>query len=84
MDLIVGRLRRDPHFADRMDELPASVFAVEATTMERFLDGLNERFGGARSWAMTAGISERAQALFDLLVEDVTSPRSDAGREETE
>ena len=85
MDLIVGRLRRDPHFADRMDELPASVFAVEATTMERFLDGLNEQYGGARSWAMTAGISEKElEALFDLLVEDVTSPRSDAGREETE
>jgi protein-tyrosine phosphatase len=71
MDLIIGRLRRDPHFADRMDELPASVFAVEASTMERFLDGLEEQFGGARAWALGAGISEsQVDVLAHLLIED--------------
>lgn len=73
MDLIVGRLRRDPHFADRIDDLPHSVFAVEAVTMERFLDGLDERFSGARSWVLGAGISERElESLVGLLVEDKT------------
>ena len=71
MDLIIGRLRRDPHFADRMDELPPSVFAVEASTMECFLDGLDERFGGARTWARGAGITEaQLESLVHLLVED--------------
>lgn len=71
MDLILGRLRRDPHFADRIDELPASVFKVEASTMERFLEGLDERFGGARSWALGAGVTEsQFESLSHLLVED--------------
>jgi protein-tyrosine phosphatase len=70
MDLIIGRLRRDPHFAHRIDKLPASVFMVEATTIERFLDGLHERHGGARSWALAAGVGqEHLDALVDTLVE---------------
>ena len=71
MDLILGRLRRDPHFADRLDELPPSVFAVEASTMERFLDGVDERFGGARAWAFGAGVEEaQLKSLVHLLVAD--------------
>jgi protein-tyrosine phosphatase len=71
MDLILGRLRRDPQYADRFDELPPSVFVVEASTMEGFLDGLERRFGGARAWALGAGVAEeRLDAMVHLLVED--------------
>lgn len=71
MDLILGRLRRDPRFADRMDELPPSVFAVEASTMERFLDGLDDRFGGGRAWARGVGVTEgQLESLVHLLVQD--------------
>jgi protein tyrosine/serine phosphatase len=71
MDLILGRLRRDPQYADRFDELPPSVFVVEASTMEGFLDGLDERFGGARKWALGVGVTEAQLDLMDhLLVED--------------
>ncbi|HYA69370.1 MAG TPA: tyrosine-protein phosphatase [Acidimicrobiales bacterium] len=70
MDLIIGRLRRDPHFADRIEELPRSVFTVEAATMERFLDGLDDRYGGARPWALQAGlVTADLDALIDILVE---------------
>ncbi len=70
MDLIIGRLRRDPHFAGRVDELPPSVFTVEASTMERFLDGLREQFGGAAAWALGAGVPPaHIDALADLLLE---------------
>jgi protein-tyrosine phosphatase len=70
MDLIIGRLRRDPHFADRIDELPPSVFTVEGATMERFLDGLDERYGGAHAWARAAGVAAAdLDALVGLLVE---------------
>ncbi|HEY7948755.1 MAG TPA: tyrosine-protein phosphatase [Acidimicrobiales bacterium] len=71
MDLLLGRLRRDPHFADRFDQLPPSVFVVEAATMEAFLDGLHERYGGARRWAIGAGVAkEELDALTRLLLED--------------
>ncbi len=70
MDLIIERLRRDPHFAGRVDELPPSVFSVEADTMERFLDGLHEQFGGAAAWALSAGVAQaHLDALAHLLLE---------------
>jgi protein-tyrosine phosphatase len=70
MDLIMGRLRRDPLYADRIDGLPASVFSVEASTMERFLEGLDDRYGGARSWALEAGVGEEhLYAMGDILVD---------------
>jgi protein-tyrosine phosphatase len=72
MDLILGRLRRDPYFADRIADLPPSLFAVEASTMESFLDGLDQRFGGARRWALGAGVTEtQLRALERLLLEAV-------------
>jgi protein-tyrosine phosphatase len=72
IDLILGRLRRDPYFADRIADLPSSVFAVEASTMECFLDGLDKRFGGARRWALGAGVTEaQLKALEHLLLEPV-------------
>jgi protein-tyrosine phosphatase len=71
LDLILGRLRRDPYYADRMNEMPPSVFVVEASTMESFLDGLEERHGGAREWALGAGIpAAQLEALQRLLVLD--------------
>jgi protein-tyrosine phosphatase len=73
MDLILGRLRRDPRYADRMNDMPASVFVVEASSMERFLDGLEQRFGGARAWALGAGIAEaQLEAMTHLVVDDDT------------
>jgi len=71
MDLILGRLRRDPHLGPRVHELPPSVFVVEAATMEGFLDGLDERYGGARRWALDAGVAEEElDTLARLLLED--------------
>jgi protein tyrosine/serine phosphatase len=70
MDLIRARLRRDPIYRDRIDQIPASRLAVEATTMERFLEELHRRHGGARAWAVGAGLAPgRADQLVDLLLE---------------
>ena len=60
MPLIVGRYRSDPALADRMATVPASRFSVEAATMQRFLTGLHDQFGGARAWATTAGVPASA------------------------
>lgn len=70
MELIMGRYRADPAFAARMAKVPASRFGVEASTMERFLSGLYTRFGGARAWALAAGVSESTvKRIEDLLLE---------------
>jgi hypothetical protein len=58
MPLIMDRLRRDPSVGDRVDELPPHLFAVEAATMERFIDLLYEQYGGAYAWARQAGVAE--------------------------
>jgi protein-tyrosine phosphatase len=71
MELILGRLRRDPHFADRIDEMPPFVFKVEASTMEGFLRRLDDTFGGPRQWALGAGITEeQLRSLTRLLLEE--------------
>lgn len=57
LELIVDRIRNDPAYSAGMSKVPASRFTVEAGTMERFLDGLRSDFGGARSWAVGAGLS---------------------------
>ena len=68
--LIMDRWRADPEFAERMAKIPPSRFSVEAPTMEGFLDGLHARHGGARSWALDAGVpAEVLDRLVDLVLE---------------
>ncbi len=70
LDLIVARLRRDPVHGARLAELPASRLEVELETMERFVQLLYERHGGARSWARASGIGQRSlDRLAELLLE---------------
>jgi protein-tyrosine phosphatase len=72
MPLILGRYRADPAFAQRMATVPASRFGVEASTMEGFLTGLQTRFGGARRWAVDAGVPPAAlHQMADQLLEPV-------------
>ena len=68
---IMDRWRADPQFAERMAKVPASRFSVEAPTMEGFLDGLAGRHGGARSWALEAGVPPE---VLDRLVAQVLEP----------
>lgn len=67
---IMDRWRRDPEFADRMAKVPDSRFSVEASTMHGFLSQLQDRYGGARAWALEAGVPAGAlDNMIDLLVE---------------
>ncbi|MHB1710917.1 MAG: tyrosine-protein phosphatase [Acidimicrobiales bacterium] len=74
LELIMGRLRADPATAAQMGRVPASRFSVEASTMERFLDRLYREFGGGRSWALEAGVSQDDLAAMKAgLLEPVRS-----------
>jgi protein tyrosine/serine phosphatase len=55
---IVDFLRRRPSYVERLDQLSPSALDSEPRTMRQFLGLLNERYGGARSWALTSGVSE--------------------------
>ena len=67
---IMERWLAEPEFAERMAKVPASRFSVEASTMEGFLDQLQVRCGGAREWALDAGLpAEVLDRMADLLLE---------------
>jgi rhodanese-related sulfurtransferase len=68
MPMILERYHTDPAFAERMATVPASRFSVEAATMERFLGGLRDRYGGARAWATAAGVQAEALDRIDALL----------------
>jgi protein-tyrosine phosphatase len=80
MDAIVERLSRN-RTEGGMDfqipaQIPAGALTVEATTMEEFLDGVDQRHGGARRWALAAGVPDDAlEALSTLLVTTTLGPR---------
>ncbi len=56
MELIVARFLRNTGDTRTIDELPAKALTLDAGAMEGFLEGLDERHGGARQWALSAGV----------------------------
>jgi len=67
---IMERWLADPEFAERMAKVPATRFSVEASTMEGFLAQLQARYGGAREWALDAGVpADVLDRMVDLLLE---------------
>ena len=70
LSFILERWLADPEFAERMAKVPATRFSVEASTMEGFLDQLQLRYGGAREWALDAGVpAEVLDRMVGLLLE---------------
>lgn len=70
LTFIMDRWRADPDFAERVAKVPASRFSVEAPTMEGFLATLANRYGGARAWAIEAGVApETLDRMVELLLE---------------
>lgn len=71
-DEIISFLRRRPSYVERLDQLPPTALDSEPGTMREFLGLLNESYGGARSWALTAGVSETTlRRLESTLLEPV-------------
>ena len=69
MDLIMSRVTGLPDAEARIAEIPQFLLRAEAATMETFLDLLRQRHGGAREWAVSAGVPvETLDAMPALLV----------------
>ncbi len=70
VSLILDKLRRDPVHRDAIEQSDPLLFEAKPTTMARFLDELELRHGGARSWLLDAGVArEELDALSNELLE---------------
>jgi protein-tyrosine phosphatase len=54
---ILDRLAADPLHGASVAQMPADRRTVRPEAMRRFLDLLDEKYGGARSWAASAGLA---------------------------
>jgi protein-tyrosine phosphatase len=75
IDMIRARLRRDPVWGERIDQIPASRLSVQEGTMDQFLAALHERHGGAKGWALAAGVAPASLDRMSALL--LTSPDSE-------
>lgn len=70
MQLIIEKLRRDSVYRETIERANPLVLAANAATMSQFLCNLNQHFGGARSWALSAGVLPlQLNLLSDALLE---------------
>lgn len=68
VEAVFARLRGAEWFARLAEEVPAFVFGAEASTMEKFLAALTERWGDAAGYLESAGVTpatlERLRTLL--------------------
>ena len=74
MDLIIGRMSELPNAKEVVDSIPQFLLRAEAETMEMFLDRLDREHGGARKWALDAGVPEEALGRMERSLVTVASP----------
>ena len=70
MATIVGRLREDPIYRETLALTPDWRMAAQPSSMSAFLRRLDRVFGGARPWALHAGVTqEHCDILRETLLE---------------
>lgn len=70
MQFIIEKLQGDPVYRETIERAHPLVLAANAATMSQFLRNLNSHFGGARSWALSAGaLPHQLDRLSDALLE---------------
>jgi protein-tyrosine phosphatase family protein len=68
---IVAKLRSDPKERREIEGDDPILLSARADTMANFLSAMDERYGGAVSWAESAGVSPESIArLRDLLLDE--------------
>ena len=68
MEAVFGRLRGAEWFARLSDEVPAFVLDAQASTMEKFLAALTERWGDAAGYLQFAGVADDSVDLARRLL----------------
>lgn len=69
-DALIARLKEDPLYRETLEQTDPSLLAADPSTMSTFLHAVDERYGGAESWARAGGItsSDLARLRANLLV----------------
>jgi protein-tyrosine phosphatase len=68
IELILNKLRRDPVHREAIEQSDPTLFGSNVATMSRFLEELDQRHGGARSWVLSAGLDPH---LLDMLADQL-------------
>jgi protein tyrosine/serine phosphatase len=64
LDEILDRLRRSTTYAEDLDDRPVDSHRPRAATMRRFLETLDERYGGPLAWLEKAGFGPDGVAVL--------------------
>lgn len=68
--LILEKLGRDSVYRETIDRTNPILLAANSTTMTQFLYELDQRYGDARAWAVSAGVRpQQFNILADILLE---------------
>jgi len=70
LDGILDRLRRSPTYAEDLDDRPPDAHRPRARTMQRFLEILDERYGGPLGWLEKAGFGTPDVAALHARLRD--------------
>jgi protein-tyrosine phosphatase len=64
MPRVLERFATWPRYRDHLAAMPPQVYAVDEPPIRRFLAELDDRYGGARAWALANGV--RTESLAQL------------------
>ena len=70
IDLIRARLRSDPVYGAQIDQSSAPSPSMQSAPMEHFLTEIHQRYGGAREWALAAGVTRESLSSMSTLLLD--------------
>ena len=70
MEMIIRRLKVDPVYLETLTLTPGWRLAADPSTMSTFFRRLDQEFGGARPWALHAGLTDQQlESLREALLE---------------
>jgi protein tyrosine/serine phosphatase len=70
IDLIRAGLRSDPAYSALIDQSSAPTPSMQAEPMQHFLSEIHQRYGGAKEWALAAGVTPQSlEGMSTLLLE---------------
>jgi protein-tyrosine phosphatase len=70
VQFIMEKLRREPTLREAVDQTDPALLAASETTMSNFLHEVDQRFGGARAWLGSVGVSsDRLKRIEEIILE---------------